>query len=45
MSPSSSAHRSLCQFNGMADKPLAAAICHAVNRWLVEEYLAPIRNV
>src|SRR5581483_9748995 len=27
--------------NGMADKPLAAAICHAVNRWLVEEYLAP----
>jgi predicted TIM-barrel fold metal-dependent hydrolase len=26
--------------NGMADKPLAAAICHAVNRWLVEEYLA-----
>ncbi len=25
--------------NGMADKPLAAAICHAVNRWLVEEYL------
>ena len=27
--------------NGMADKPLAAQICHAVNRWLVEEYLAP----
>ena len=27
--------------NGMADKPLAAAICHAVNRWLVEEYIAP----
>ncbi|HKX49752.1 MAG TPA: amidohydrolase family protein, partial [Candidatus Binatia bacterium] len=27
--------------NGMADKPLAGAICHAVNRWLVEEYLAP----
>ena len=27
--------------NGMADKPLAAVICHAVNRWLVEEYLAP----
>ena len=27
--------------NGMADKPLAALICHAVNRWLVEEYLAP----
>jgi predicted TIM-barrel fold metal-dependent hydrolase len=27
--------------NGMADTPLAAAICHAVNRWLVEEYLAP----
>jgi uncharacterized protein len=27
--------------NGMADKPLAAAVCHAVNRWLVEEYLAP----
>ncbi|MEX0801999.1 MAG: hypothetical protein WD688_01560 [Candidatus Binatia bacterium] len=26
--------------NGMADKPLAAALCHAVNRWLVEEYLA-----
>jgi len=26
--------------NGMADKPLAAAVCHAVNRWLVEEYLA-----
>ena len=25
--------------NGMADKPLAAAVCHAVNRWLVEEYL------
>src|SRR4030095_4061240 len=27
--------------NGMADKPLAVAICHAVNRWLVEEYIAP----
>jgi predicted TIM-barrel fold metal-dependent hydrolase len=27
--------------NGMSDKPLAALICHAVNRWLVEEYLAP----
>lgn len=27
--------------NGMANKPLAAAICHAVNRWLVEEYLVP----
>src|SRR5689334_18101616 len=27
--------------NGMADKPLAAVLCHAVNRWLVEEYLAP----
>ena len=27
--------------NGMADKPLAAAVCHAVNRWLVEEYIAP----
>src|SRR5215470_1424861 len=27
--------------NGMADKPLAAIICHAVNRWLVEEYLVP----
>jgi len=26
--------------NGMADKPLAAAVCHAVNRWLTEEYLA-----
>jgi predicted TIM-barrel fold metal-dependent hydrolase len=25
--------------NGMADKSLAAALCHAVNRWLVEEYL------
>jgi predicted TIM-barrel fold metal-dependent hydrolase len=30
--------------NGMADKPLAAVICHAVNRWLVEEYLAPDRK-
>ena len=30
--------------NGMADKPLAAAICHAVNRWLVEFYLAPDRK-
>jgi uncharacterized protein len=31
--------------NGLQDKGLAAAICHAVNRWLVEEYLAhdPIR--
>ena len=27
--------------NGMADKSLAATVCHAVNRWLVEEYLAP----
>lgn len=27
--------------NGLADKGLAAAICHAVNRWLVEEYLVP----
>src|SRR5262249_28231804 len=27
--------------NGMADKPLAAAICYAVNRWLVEEYIVP----
>ncbi|MSP40251.1 MAG: amidohydrolase [Deltaproteobacteria bacterium] len=27
--------------NGMANKPLAAAICHAVNRWLAEEYLVP----
>ena len=30
--------------NGMADKPLAAAICHAVNRWLAEEYIAPDRK-
>jgi uncharacterized protein len=26
--------------NGLQDKGLAGAICHAVNRWLVEEYLA-----
>ncbi len=25
--------------NGLADKELAGVICHAVNRWLVEEYL------
>ena len=25
--------------NGLADKGLAGAMCHAVNRWLVEEYL------
>jgi len=25
--------------NGLAQKDLAAALCHAVNRWLVEEYL------
>jgi predicted TIM-barrel fold metal-dependent hydrolase len=25
--------------NGLRDKELAGAICHAVNRWLVEEYL------
>lgn len=25
--------------NGLQDRGLAAAICHAVNRWLVEEYL------
>jgi predicted TIM-barrel fold metal-dependent hydrolase len=31
--------------NGLRDKGLAGAICHAVNRWLVEEYLAadPLR--
>jgi uncharacterized protein len=27
--------------NGLEDKGLAGAICHAVNRWLVEDYLAP----
>ena len=27
--------------NGLQDKGLAAAICHAVNRWLVEEYSRP----
>jgi predicted TIM-barrel fold metal-dependent hydrolase len=27
--------------NGIQDKGLAAATCHAVNQWLVEEYLAP----
>ncbi len=26
--------------NGLQDEALADAICHAVNRWLVEEYLA-----
>lgn len=26
--------------NGLQDKALAAATCHAVNRWLLEEYLA-----
>src|SRR5262249_50646185 len=25
--------------NGLRDKELAGAICHAVNRWLVEDYL------
>ena len=25
--------------NGLQDKGLAGAMCHAVNRWLVEEYL------
>lgn len=25
--------------NGLADKELAGVLCHAVNRWLVEEYL------
>jgi predicted TIM-barrel fold metal-dependent hydrolase len=30
--------------NGLADKALAGAICHAVNRWLVEDYLAPDRK-
>ena len=31
--------------NGFADKALAAVTCHAVNRWLLEEYLVvdPIR--
>jgi predicted TIM-barrel fold metal-dependent hydrolase len=27
--------------NGLEDKALAGALCHAVNRWLTEEYLAP----
>lgn len=27
--------------NGLQDKGLAAALCHGVNRWLVEEYLVP----
>src|SRR5205085_983822 len=26
--------------NGLQDPELAGAMCHAVNRWLVEEYLA-----
>ncbi|MEK7879117.1 MAG: amidohydrolase family protein, partial [candidate division NC10 bacterium] len=26
--------------NGMRDKELAAVLCHAVNRWLLEEYLS-----
>ncbi|MFI5268746.1 MAG: amidohydrolase family protein, partial [Chloroflexota bacterium] len=30
--------------NGLQDKGFAGAICHAVNRWLVEEYLAPDRK-
>src|SRR5207249_899315 len=30
--------------NGLEDQGLAGAICHAVNRWLVEEYLAPDRK-
>lgn len=30
--------------NGLADKALAGAMCHAVNRWLVEEYLEPDRK-
>lgn len=30
--------------NGLQDRGLAGAICHAVNRWLVEEYLAPDRK-
>src|SRR6185437_2670698 len=30
--------------NGLQDPGLAGAICHAVNRWLVEEYLAPDRR-
>jgi predicted TIM-barrel fold metal-dependent hydrolase len=30
--------------NGLQDAGLASAICHAVNRWLVEEYLAPDRK-
>jgi len=28
--------------NGLEDRGLAAAACHAVNRWLVEEFLAPV---
>jgi predicted TIM-barrel fold metal-dependent hydrolase len=27
--------------NGLRDKGLAGALCHGVNRWLAEEYLAP----
>jgi len=27
--------------NGLQDKGLAGALCHAVNRWLVEDYLKP----
>jgi uncharacterized protein len=27
--------------NGLRDKGLAGALCHAVNRWLTEEYLVP----
>jgi predicted TIM-barrel fold metal-dependent hydrolase len=27
--------------NGLRDRGLAGALCHAVNRWLVEEYTAP----
>ena len=30
--------------NGIQDKGLAAATCHAVNEWLVEEYWQPTRN-
>ena len=30
--------------NGLQDRGLAGAICHAVNRWLVEDYLAPDRR-
>jgi len=30
--------------NGLSDKALAGAMCHAVNRWLVEEYLAADRR-